>query len=160
MAGETPHVIGSVTRLAPAAMPGKPTPHVLHNASHCAPASHAGQPSANALDSVICNAEHAIDGASPIRHAQLPSSRPRDFWGQGRIEGTVTIEGAPSARKVRLFDLRTGLLIAQTWSRPDGAYRFDYLDASRDYFVLSHDHIRQFNAVIADGVQPEITVYP
>lgn len=56
--------------------------------------------------------------------------------------------------------MRTGLLIAETWSRADGHYRFDTLDATRDYFVLAHDYAHQFNAVIADWVTPESTVYP
>ena len=140
MAGEIPKVVGELGRTAPGAIAGAPSRHVLHNAAHCAPSRH--------------------EGVSPTRHGEMPSSRPRDFWGDGFIEGKVSIEGTPAARKVRLFDVLTGLLVAQAWSRMDGHYRFDWLDPSRDYFVLAHDHARQFNAVIADGVTPESTVYP
>jgi hypothetical protein len=160
LATPQPHPVGSVTRHAPAAVPGAPTKHVLHNATHCSPGSNAGMPSWNLLDNVVCNTPSPNEGPSPIRHAEVPSSRMRDFWGYGRVEGTVTIEGAPAARKVRLFDALTGLLIAETWSRRDGHYRFDFLDPSRDYFVLAHDYVRQFNAVIADWIKPEPTVYP
>lgn len=160
MADEIPRVVGSATRHAPAAVPGAPTRHVLHNATHCAPEANAGAPTWSLLDNVVCHAPSPIAGASPIRHGEAPSSRPRDFWGYGRVEGSVTIEGAPAARKVRLFDALTGLLIAETWSRKDGHYRFDFLDPARDYFVLAHDYVRQFNAVIADWIKPEPTLYP
>lgn len=90
----------------------------------------------------------------------MPACRPRDFWGYGCITGTVRIEGDPAARKVRLFDALTALVLAETWSAADGTYRFDFLDPERDYFVLAHDHVRQFNAVIADWVRPERVAYP
>lgn len=160
LATPQPHPLGGTTRNAVAAVPGAPVKHVLHNATHCAPGSNSGTPAWNLLDTVVCNASTPIESASRIRPGELPSSRMRDFWGYGRVEGTVTIEGTPVARKVRLFDALTGLLIAETWSRKDGHYHFDFLDPSRDYFVLAHDYVRQFNAVIADWVKPEPTVYP
>ncbi|ARU21604.1 HPr kinase [Ralstonia solanacearum] len=111
-------------------------------------------------DGPVSSVPSPHEGVSPTRHGELPSSRTRDFWGNGRVQGKVSIEGTPAARKVRLFDVLTGLLIAEAWSRKDGFYRFDFLDTDRDYFVLAHDHVRQFNAVIADWVRAEPTVYP
>ena len=140
LATPQPHPVGSAARNAPGAVSGAPTKHVLHNLIH--------------------QSQLPVDGVSPGRNGEMPVSRMRDFWGNGRVEGKVTIEGAPAARKVRLFDALTGLLIAETWSRKDGHYRFDFLDPSRDYFVLAHDYVRQFNAVIADWIKPEPTVYP
>lgn len=99
-------------------------------------------------------------GVSPDRRAQTTIFRMRDFFGAGRISGTVSVEGVPASRKVRLFDAMTALLVAETRSGSNGAYRFDFLDLARDYFVLAHDHTGQFNAVIADRVRPEVVDYP
>jgi hypothetical protein len=75
--------------------------------------------------------------------------------GHHRIHGTVTVERTPARRRVRLFDARTGRLLRAVWSAADGRYAFDFLAAGRDYVVIAHDHERQFNAVVADAVQPE-----
>jgi hypothetical protein len=120
----------------------------------------AGPPESKVWDRLTRNAGFCHEGVSPTRHGEMPSSRARDFWGNGAIAGKLSIEGTPAARKVRLFDAMTGLLVAETWSRNDGQYRFDFLDPSRDYFVLAHDYVKQFNAVIADWVRPEPTAYP
>lgn len=90
----------------------------------------------------------------------LPAARAADFWGLGRVEGKVTVEGAQAARRVRLLDTRTGLLVAETWSGRDGAYRFEFVDPERDYVLLAHDHLGQFNAVVADAVHAELASYP
>lgn len=74
--------------------------------------------------------------------------------GAGTIQGTVTIENIPGARQVRLFDKRTGLLVAETWSSPTGQYQFSHIDASREYFVVAHDHLRVYNAVVQDMLTP------
>jgi hypothetical protein len=74
------------------------------------------------------------------------------FSGSGVIAGTVTVEGTPAARQVRLFDKKTGLLIDETLSQANGAYQFDRLELAREYFVVSHDYTRVFNAVIQDMV--------
>lgn len=160
MADEIPKVVGTLSRIAPGAVAGAPSRHVLHNETHCAPGSISGPPTSQVLDNLTRNASSCHEGVSPTRHGEMPTSRPRDFWGDGRIEGKVSIEGAAASRKVRLFDVLTGLLVAEAWSRKDGQYRFDFLDPSREYFVLAHDYVRQFNAVIADWVKPEPTVYP
>ncbi len=76
--------------------------------------------------------------------------------GHGRIVGTVSVEGQPASRCVRLFDARSGRLLRQTWSKGDGHYQFLYIDPTREYFILAHDYIKQFNAVAADDVKPEV----
>jgi hypothetical protein len=140
LAAPQAHAIPSLPHLAPGAIAGPPSKHILHNFIH--------------------HAQLPPEGASPGRNGEVATSRQRDFWGNGRIEGKISIEGVPASRKVRLFDVLTGLLIAETWSRKDGHYRFDYLDPNRDFFVLTHDYVRQFNAVIADWIKPEPTAYP
>lgn len=74
--------------------------------------------------------------------------------GSGTIQGTVTIENIPGARQVRLFDKRSGLLIAETWSTPTGHYEFNNVDAGKEYFVVAHDHLRVYNAVVQDMLTP------
>ncbi|APC69924.1 hypothetical protein [Ralstonia pseudosolanacearum] len=160
MAGEIPRVVGAASRVSPGAIAGAPTQRVLHNETPNLAGGDAGPLRPQVHDGLVLSAPAPHEGVSPTRHGELPASRTLDFWGNGRIEGRVRIEGVPAARRVRLFEALTGLLVAEAWSRRDGYYRFDYLDPSRDFFVLAHDHARQFNAVIADWVRPEPTVYP
>jgi hypothetical protein len=74
--------------------------------------------------------------------------------GSGTIQGTTTIENIPGARQVRLYDKRSGLLVAETWSSPVGRYEFNNIDPSKEYFVVAHDHLRVYNGVISDMLNP------
>lgn len=76
------------------------------------------------------------------------------FGGSGRIAGVVSIENVPGARKVRLFDKRTGALVREVWSNAAGQYEFAGVDASLEYFVVAHDHLRVHNAVVQDMLTP------
>lgn len=79
--------------------------------------------------------------------------------GRYRIIGTVAIDDSPDIplrRQVRLFDKRTGRLVRETWSAEGtGAYAFEYI-ANRAYFVITHDYVGFYNAVVADGITPEL----
>ncbi len=74
--------------------------------------------------------------------------------GAGTIQGTTTIENIPGSRQVRLYDKRSGLLVAETWSSPTGHYEFNNIDSSKEYFVVAHDHLRVYNGVISDMLTP------
>ncbi len=74
--------------------------------------------------------------------------------GAGTIQGTVTIENIPGARQVRLFDKRSGWVVAETWSSPTGHYEFNNVATDREYFVVAHDHLRVYNAVVQDMLTP------
>jgi hypothetical protein len=74
--------------------------------------------------------------------------------GSGTIQGTTTIENIPGARQVRLYDKHSGLLVAETWSSPVGHYEFNNIDSSKEYFVVAHDHLRVYNGVISDMLNP------
>jgi hypothetical protein len=93
---------------------------------------------------------------APRNVSQRAGSGRRNIYqgGSGTIQGTVTIENIPGARQVRLFDKRSGLLIAETWSTPTGHYKFNNVDADREYFVVAHDHLRVYNAVVQDMLTP------
>lgn len=134
-------VVSVIIRLAPGAVAGLPTPQLWNSRTPC-------------------GVDQPFYGVSPIRLGVTSTSRRQQFWGAGRIHGTVRIEDQPASRKVRLLDGRTGLLLGETWSGSDGAYQFDMLDPQRDYWVVAHDHQGQFNAVIADAIRPEVVVTP
>ena len=64
--------------------------------------------------------------------------------GSWRVEGTVTYNGSPGARKVSLFTLKDKRLIEEVWSDPStGAYSFVNLK-DQEYFVWSEDYMRVF----------------
>ena len=93
----------------------------------------------------------------PPRARGLPALRAwKNIYhgGTGTIQGTVTIENIPGARQVRLFDKRSGLVVAETWSSPTGHYEFNNVAADREYFVVAHDHLRVYNAVVQDMLTP------
>lgn len=76
------------------------------------------------------------------------------FGGGDIIKGVVTVENVPAGNKVvRLFDKNTALLMAETLSAVGtGAYQFNNVDGSREYFVVAHDNIRVYNGVISDMI--------
>jgi hypothetical protein len=85
-----------------------------------------------------------------------PEAPAEDWSGPGRIAGSVAVEGAPAARKVRLFEAVSGVLVRETWSDPlTGAYEFSGIDPANEYVVLVHDHTRTYNALVQDAVAPE-----
>lgn len=91
----------------------------------------------------------------------MPTTRDlSDLGGNGRIAGTTKNLGTPDFpvwRRVRLFDFRDNRLVREVWSDPaTGAYSFDYINPSRRYVVIGYDHTGQYNAVIADGLTPEV----
>ena len=74
--------------------------------------------------------------------------------GTHRVAGTVAIDGTPAVpvrRRVRLFHERTGRLVREVWSNLDGTFEFANL-ALAEYIVLTDDHTRLYNAVVADKV--------
>lgn len=76
------------------------------------------------------------------------------FRGTGYIAGTVTVEGVPAARPVRVYDRETGVLVAETQSAADGTYLVDNLAGGREYIVLAVDTARVHNAVVQDRIVP------
>lgn len=69
------------------------------------------------------------------------------------ITGTVQIEGAPAARRVRLFEAQSGRLLRETFSSPTGLYRFPNMRSDVEYILLADDHQRVYNAVVADKIK-------
>jgi hypothetical protein len=102
----------------------------------------------------------------PLNTLTIQSGAIKDYTsgvmgtGRGRISGTVKEKGVPSApvyRKVRLFRDSDGLLMRELWSHPTtGAYSFEYIDELQKFTVISYDHLRNYRAVIADNLIPEL----
>ena len=60
---------------------------------------------------------------------------------------------SPVSRRVVLLVEPTLQQVAETWSDPaTGAYRFDGLSMSARFTVVAYDHLRNWRAVIADGL--------
>lgn len=95
----------------------------------------------------------APTGAAP-RGAMIHANRHQAYQGWGYIAGTVTVEGSPAVRRVALLERRSSVIHAETHSSETGYYRFDNLDMSRRYTVISVDHADTFNAVVADNITP------
>lgn len=74
--------------------------------------------------------------------------------GDRRIAGTVTADGTPAVRRVRLIDQPTGRLLRETWSAPDGSYSFDWIRAGT-MITLAHDHTGQFDPAAKSDLIPE-----
>lgn len=71
----------------------------------------------------------------------------------GIITDRVLIKGTPTERKVVLYRRGDDKLIGKTWSDKAGNYRFENLDSSVEYYVLSIDYERNYNAVIQDMIR-------
>ncbi len=75
--------------------------------------------------------------------------------GSGEVSGTTMLNNVIYPRKqVRLFNKSTALLVAETWSDSVGAYVFQNIDSSQEYFVVSHDETGAQEAVVKDRVRP------
>ena len=84
-------------------------------------------------------------------------SRDATFGGDGYISGTVAIDSTPDIpvkRKVRLLTEDSAQLAREQWSKADGSYLFDHVDRSREFFAVSHDHTRVYNAAVSDFLTP------
>lgn len=62
----------------------------------------------------------------------------------------------PLERRVQLISENTRLLVAETWSDANGDYRFEVIDPTQRYTVVSYDHKHLYRAVIADNLQPQL----
>lgn len=86
----------------------------------------------------------------------------RDMFdgGVGKITGTTKVKGSPDvavSRRVRLIRERDGICIREAWSDPTtGAYQFLNINPAVVYTIITYDHTKNYRAVIADGLVPEI----
>ena len=80
--------------------------------------------------------------------------------GVGVITGTVeekAIPNLPLRRKVRLHRDVDGLMVRETWSHATtGAYTFTDINPAYTYHAIAFDYARNYSAVIADNLTPEV----
>lgn len=90
---------------------------------------------------------YANRSASPVAPA-------RNGYIAGTGAGIVTVGGVAASRKIHVYDVATGILLATTASASDGTYRVDGLDPARKVRVIAVDRDFIYNAVIRDSIKP------
>lgn len=97
------------------------------------------------------------EGGYDAHLQSFPSARQSIYFGgPGVIAGTVKEKGPPAqplVRRVLLYSENTRVLVAETWSDDRGNYRFELLDTTQRYTVVSYDHQQMYRAVIADNLR-------
>ena len=80
--------------------------------------------------------------------------------GKGFIPGTVEEKATPNIplrRRVRLHRDVDGLMVRETWSDAvTGAYTFTGINPAYTYHAIAFDYARNYRAVIADNLTPEV----
>lgn len=116
--------------------------------------------------SITSGAPEALDGFTAYEPPALAEGVEqtyewRDYYygGRGSVSGSVKQKGTPSdtpvVRRVRLHQMRSGTLVAETWSTPNGDYQFKYLDTAEKYYAIAFDHLGNYRGVVADNLTPE-----
>lgn len=70
------------------------------------------------------------------------------------ISGYVKKKGISIPCRVRLFEKISGNLISDTQTDINGFYKFSHLQKA-EFFIIAHDPVRTYNAVIQDMVKPK-----
>jgi len=83
-----------------------------------------------------------------------------NYGGAYRIAGTAQRIGAGSRKRIRLHDRKTGYLIREIFSNPDGSFTMDYLKLiDQGYIVMELDDLDNdpwLDPACADRVTPEL----
>lgn len=72
----------------------------------------------------------------------------------GDAEGIVSVGGQPAERKILLFERQYFKVIRSQWSKPDGTYRFDFLNPDKEFLMVALDHKKQYEPVSYDFIKP------
>ena len=92
-----------------------------------------------------------LANSSPVLSAKQHSANVT-WGGAGSISGIITTSTTSSARKVRLYESSTGVLVREVWSASNGAYSFTGLRTDIKYTVSVADDMESFNDAIAARV--------
>lgn len=81
--------------------------------------------------------------------------------GRGYIPGTVKRDADPVDlslhRRVRLHREVDGMMLRETWSdTATGEYLFTDINPAITYTVIAYDYERNYRAVVADNITPEV----
>lgn len=78
----------------------------------------------------------------------------------GVVDGYTEVKGTPNTplrSRVRLMRERDGKVVRETFSHPTtGYYRFERLGDADKYTVLTYHPTRDYRAVVADNLTPEV----
>ena len=74
----------------------------------------------------------------------------------GEAEGIVSVGGQPAERKILLFERPNFKVIRTQWSKPDGTYRFDFLNPEKEFLMVALDHKKQYEPVSYDFIKPYV----
>lgn len=72
----------------------------------------------------------------------------------GDAEGIVSVGGQPAERKILIFERQYFKVIRSQWSKPDGTYRFDFLNPDKEFLMVALDHKKQYEPVSYDFIKP------
>ena len=71
------------------------------------------------------------------------------------INGQVKEKNTPIPCRVRLFEQKSGVLMAEVETDNQGYYAFHNLNNEERFFIVAHHPKVLFNAVISDNVEPK-----
>ena len=71
------------------------------------------------------------------------------------IKGQVQEKKVPLPCRVRLFERKAGLLMAEVATDNQGYYAFHNLNDEERFFIVAHHPKTLFNAVISDNLVPK-----
>jgi len=72
------------------------------------------------------------------------------------VAGTVTENDTGAARKVRIFNRETAVLLGETMSNADGSFRLEVIGVQDEFTVIAYDDATgtSYNATVFDKVVP------
>jgi hypothetical protein len=83
------------------------------------------------------------------------TSGSQSFAGYGKIYGVVTENAQPISCFLRLYDYKSGALVATTHSDENGSYKFENINMSKIYTLVAYNPSKNYNSIIRDLIKPE-----
>lgn len=94
----------------------------------------------------------AVSGRGPSRFTELPARRDTLFGGGDHIAGVVEINGVPSRGKVFVHDQASKLVVAGGWTDAFGAFRFNNLSPTLNFYIVAFDPVTGEQAAVYDRI--------
>lgn len=104
----------------------------------------------------VADAESPVE--IPVYGYGVDRLRDVEFSGHGFVYGVVKDHETQwlLQRRVRLFRSRDGYLVRETWSGPDGSYRFEGINERYEYDIEAWDHEKNYYSAVANNQIPEV----
>lgn len=81
-------------------------------------------------------------------------STPQTFGNGLLIRGIIKKLGISMPCRVRLYEKLSGKMVDEIITDQNGSYEFNHLVATK-FFIVAHDPVSQYNAIIQDNVVPK-----